>query len=155
MDRDGTPLCSTPFAQASLAVSAWELRLPLLSKSTREGLLGVMFDTTAVLPRQGAAVFAEEIRSIQGILRDRKAPDATALQTFDAHTAEYTKKLAKLPPQRRQRQTPGTGQETSHGAKVHGLPHGHLRRVRANWPTERPDPRDAIPMLALPRRGSC
>jgi hypothetical protein len=60
------------FAQASLAVSAWELHLLLLSKSTREGLLGVMFDTTAVLPRQGAAVFAEEIRSIQGILHDRK-----------------------------------------------------------------------------------
>jgi hypothetical protein len=54
-----------------------------------------MFDTAAVLPRQGAAVFAEEIRSIQGILHDGKSLDATALQTFDAHTAEHTKKPAE------------------------------------------------------------
>jgi hypothetical protein len=60
------------FAQESLSERAWTLHLLLLSRSTMRGLLGVMFDDTQVLPRQGAAVFADEIRDIQGIDHDRK-----------------------------------------------------------------------------------
>jgi hypothetical protein len=49
-------------AQASLLLPAWELHLLMLGKSSRDGLLGVMFDAGGVLPRQGAAVFVTEIR---------------------------------------------------------------------------------------------
>ena len=52
------------YAQASLLEAKWELHLLLLGKPSRLGLLGVMFDTTANLPRQGSAVFAEEIRRL-------------------------------------------------------------------------------------------
>lgn len=47
--------------QADLGRPAWLMRLLLLSESAREGLLGVMFDSTDPLPRQGTAVFAKEI----------------------------------------------------------------------------------------------
>jgi hypothetical protein len=60
------------FAQASLAARAWELHLLLLSRAKEEGLFGVMFDTTEVLPRQGAAVFADSIRHFAGDSYDRK-----------------------------------------------------------------------------------
>ncbi|MEM1135003.1 MAG: acetyltransferase [Bacteroidota bacterium] len=50
-------------AQSQLNEPAWKQHLLLLSESSRDGLLGVMFDTTDPLPRQGSAVFAEEIRS--------------------------------------------------------------------------------------------
>jgi hypothetical protein len=60
------------FAQASLSERAWELHLLLLSRANLKGLLGVMFDTTAVLPRQGAAVFAGAIREVAGADADRK-----------------------------------------------------------------------------------
>lgn len=50
-------------AQANLSGRAWELHLLLLSESSRDGLFGIMFDSTDPLPRQGAAVFSEEIRS--------------------------------------------------------------------------------------------
>ncbi len=60
------------FAQASLGARAWELHLMLLSRATEKGLLGVMFDTTEVLPRQGAAVFADSIRDFAGDNYDRK-----------------------------------------------------------------------------------
>ena len=53
----------TSTAQASLATGAWELHLLMLTESTRDGLLGIMFDTGDALPRQGAAVFVDEIRS--------------------------------------------------------------------------------------------
>ncbi len=53
-------------AQATLAIPEWELHLLLLSRSSLEGLLGVMFDTTASLPRQGSAVFADEIKDATG-----------------------------------------------------------------------------------------
>lgn len=52
----------TGAAQASLSEEAWEAHLLLLSKSDREGLLGVMFDLDT-LPRQGCAVFVDEIRA--------------------------------------------------------------------------------------------
>ena len=60
------------FAQESLKRRDWALHLLLLDKSDQRGLLGVMFDDTQVLPRQGAAVFAGEIRGIDGIDHDRK-----------------------------------------------------------------------------------
>ncbi|GAB7191542.1 hypothetical protein NUM3379_22500 [Kineococcus sp. NUM-3379] len=50
-------------AQAPLDVAAWEAHLLLLSRSDREGLLGVMFDLEGPLPRQGAAVFLDEVRA--------------------------------------------------------------------------------------------
>lgn len=49
------------FAQASLQRPAWQLHLLMLSRPSRQGLLGVMFDTQQPLPRQGSAVFAGEI----------------------------------------------------------------------------------------------
>jgi hypothetical protein len=49
-------------SQAPLTSPAWELHLLLLSKTDRPGLLGVMFDFADNLPRQGAAVFVQEIR---------------------------------------------------------------------------------------------
>jgi hypothetical protein len=51
------------FAAAELGERLWELHLLMLGRSDQEGLLGVMFDETEVLPRQGVAVFAEEIRA--------------------------------------------------------------------------------------------
>jgi hypothetical protein len=50
-------------AQAPVTASSWDLHMLLLDESTRDGLLGVMFDSAGVLPRQGAAIFAGEIRS--------------------------------------------------------------------------------------------
>lgn len=64
------------FAQASLSERAWELHLLLLSRATRAGLLGIMFDSTEVLPRQGAAVFAGSVRKFAG-----KDSDRTLIQT--------------------------------------------------------------------------
>lgn len=64
-------------AQASLLRRAWDLHLLILSRSTDQGLLGIMFDTTDPLPRQGAAVFASEIRGIQGIDHERKLIQTT------------------------------------------------------------------------------
>lgn len=64
-------------AQASLAERAWELHLLLLSESDQRGLLGVMFDDTEELPRQGLAVFADAIRTIPGIDHDRKLIQTT------------------------------------------------------------------------------
>lgn len=62
----------TDFAAGELNERLWELHLLLLARSDQSGLLGIMFDETEVLPRQGVAVFAEEIRSIPGIDNDRK-----------------------------------------------------------------------------------
>ncbi len=52
----------TDFAQSDLSREAWRQQLLWLGKPTREGLLGIMFDSTAQLPRQGTAVFDGEIR---------------------------------------------------------------------------------------------
>ncbi|HEY5785973.1 MAG TPA: hypothetical protein VIT65_14465 [Microlunatus sp.] len=49
-------------SQAPLTSPAWELHLLMLSKTNEPGLLGVMFDFVDDLPRQGAAVFVQEIR---------------------------------------------------------------------------------------------
>lgn len=62
------------FAESPLTQRFWELHLLVLSRPIKDdaGLLGVMFDTTETLPRQGTAIFADEIRSIQGIDHNRK-----------------------------------------------------------------------------------
>jgi hypothetical protein len=64
------------FAQASLEEKAWRLHLLLLDMAIPSPgggtLLGIMFDETTVLPRQGAAVFAGSIRRIPNIDHDRK-----------------------------------------------------------------------------------
>ncbi|MFO7681404.1 MAG: acetyltransferase [Chloroflexota bacterium] len=65
------------FSQASLSQRAWELHLLLLSRSTRNGLLGVMFDSEDNLPRQGTAVFASAIRDLFGTSADRKLIQTT------------------------------------------------------------------------------
>ncbi|HEX8630752.1 MAG TPA: hypothetical protein VF755_21545 [Catenuloplanes sp.] len=63
----------TSSATASLLAPAWELHLLMLSESSRDGLLGVMFDSFDELPRQGAAVFVDEIRShVPDEVEDRK-----------------------------------------------------------------------------------
>ncbi len=68
----------TSTAQASLATAAWDLHLLMLAKSTRAGLLGIMFDTGDVLPRQGAAIFVGEIRDhIAAPDQDRKITQTT------------------------------------------------------------------------------
>lgn len=64
-------------AQASLHQPAWELHLLMLGQSSRFGLLGIMFDTTANLPRQGSAVFAEEIRRFAADNYERKLLQTT------------------------------------------------------------------------------
>jgi len=65
-------------AQASLLLPSWELHLLMLGKSSREGLLGIMFDAGSVLPRQGAAVFATEIRDrVADADEDRKIIQTT------------------------------------------------------------------------------
>jgi hypothetical protein len=52
-------------AQTPLTAPVWELHLLLLSKTTREGLLGIMFDSAdGQLQRQGAAVLVGEIRRL-------------------------------------------------------------------------------------------
>ena len=54
------------FADETLIRKAWTLHLLLLSESSLEGLLGVMFDTGEAdangLPRQGAAIFTKPIQ---------------------------------------------------------------------------------------------
>jgi len=65
------------FAQASLSRRAWEVHLLWLAKSTRPGLLGVMFDSTENLPRQGAAIFAEEIQRLTSVATERKLVQTT------------------------------------------------------------------------------
>ena len=51
-------------AQAPLNSPVWELHLLMLSKSDRQGLLGVMPHFAAGLPRQGAAIFLDAIKHI-------------------------------------------------------------------------------------------
>jgi hypothetical protein len=63
-------------ANADLTTAAWNQQLLWLGKPTRAGLLGVMFDTTAQLPRQGTALFEAEIRA-----RVREETDRKVIQT--------------------------------------------------------------------------
>lgn len=64
-------------AQSPMDMRTWHLHLLLLSRSDRRGLLGVMFDSADALPRQGCAVFVDEIRGIQGIDHERKLIQTT------------------------------------------------------------------------------
>ncbi|MBK8211974.1 MAG: acetyltransferase [Rhodospirillales bacterium] len=68
------------FAQSDLTRREFALRVLWLSRSNRDGLLGVMFDTDNELPRQGLAVFAGAIREFyagQPGQRDRKLIQTT------------------------------------------------------------------------------
>lgn len=68
----------TETAQAPLSGPAWELHLLMLSKTTRGGLFGIMFDSSDELPRQGSAVFVDEIRArIPDDVEDRKIIQTT------------------------------------------------------------------------------
>ena len=49
------------FAQSDISAPGFALRVLLLSRSNRPGLLGIMFDHRDEMPRQGCAVFAHEI----------------------------------------------------------------------------------------------
>lgn len=60
------------WANADLNTSEWRQQLLWLGHPSRSGLLGIMFDTTALLPRQGTAVFDQEIRRIVTDEPDRK-----------------------------------------------------------------------------------
>lgn len=64
-------------SQAPLIRRSWDVHMLVLSRSDRAGLLGVMFDTSDALPRQGCAIFAEEIRGIEGIDHERKLIQTT------------------------------------------------------------------------------
>ncbi len=68
----------TRAAQTSLGAPAFEARLLYLSRSDRRGLCGLMFDIEGLLPRQGAAVFVDEIRDRVG---DPAEQDRRILQT--------------------------------------------------------------------------
>ena len=61
-------------AQIDMNARAFAMQLLWLSRSNRNGLFGVMFDTEDDRPRQSVAVFAEEIRSRfnDAFSRDRK-----------------------------------------------------------------------------------
>nr|WP_319385724.1 hypothetical protein [uncultured Roseibium sp.] len=67
----------TDHAQSSLTQAAWRQQLMWLGKPSRRGLLGVMFDTTAQLPRQGTAVFEREIRDFVPDKAERKIIQTT------------------------------------------------------------------------------
>lgn len=68
----------TRTAQSPLTAPIWELHALMLGKSTRAGLLGVMFDSGDALPRQGAAVFVSEIRArVAAPEQDRKILQTT------------------------------------------------------------------------------
>lgn len=65
-------------AQASLSAAVWELHLLMLGRSSLDGLLGVMFDSGDVLPRQGVAIFVGEIRArVAAAEQDRKIIQTT------------------------------------------------------------------------------
>jgi hypothetical protein len=64
-------------SQAPLIRRSWDVHVLVLSRSDRSGLLGVMFDSSDPRPRQGCAVFAEEIRGIAGIDHERKLIQTT------------------------------------------------------------------------------
>lgn len=57
---------------------AWQKQLLWLDQPSRSGLFGVMFDTSAQLPRQGSAVFAGEIRELRPRDYERNAIRTTA-----------------------------------------------------------------------------
>nr|MDJ0641071.1 hypothetical protein [Paracoccaceae bacterium] len=63
---------------ASLDRPQWRQQLLWLGEPSRAGLLGVMFDSAGVLPRQGTAVFEGEIRRIVPTETDRKIVQTTA-----------------------------------------------------------------------------
>ncbi|MDJ0826516.1 MAG: hypothetical protein QNJ16_13520 [Rhodobacter sp.] len=65
------------WANADLRQTGWRQQVLWLGKPTRSGLLGIMFDTTAELPRQGTAVFDQEIRRLVTDETNRKIIQTT------------------------------------------------------------------------------
>lgn len=59
-------------ADSELSKPEWRQQLLWLGNPARRGLLGIMFDSTAMLPRQGTAVFDGEIRDFFPNDPDRK-----------------------------------------------------------------------------------
>lgn len=53
-------------SESSVPTPAWQLDLMVLHRTTRDGLLGLMFDQAGGLPRQGAAIFVDEIKNEYG-----------------------------------------------------------------------------------------
>lgn len=66
------------WANADLNQAEWRQQLLWLGHPSRAGLLGIMFDTTALLPRQGTAVFDQEIRRLITEEADRKVIQTAA-----------------------------------------------------------------------------
>jgi hypothetical protein len=81
-------------SQAPLLRRSWDVHMLVLSRSDRAGLLGVMFDTSDALPRQGCAVFAEEIRGIQGIDHERKLIQTTVHEV--GHALNLTHRFERV-----------------------------------------------------------
>ncbi|MCZ6852724.1 MAG: acetyltransferase [Gammaproteobacteria bacterium] len=64
-------------AQSTLTSAKNGLHLLRLSESTMNGLLGIMFDSGDTLPRQGSAVFEQEIDNFYPLDRQRKTIQTT------------------------------------------------------------------------------
>ena len=64
-------------AQSSLSGPKSGLHLLRLSESTLNGLLGIMFDSGSLLPRQGSAVFEDEIQNFYPNDTSRKSIQTT------------------------------------------------------------------------------
>lgn len=65
-------------ADVPLGKPAWQSQLLWLDQPSRSGLFGVMFDTSAQLPRQGAAVFEGEIKELRPADAERRIIRTTA-----------------------------------------------------------------------------
>jgi hypothetical protein len=70
----------TAAARTNLSAAAWQMQLLMLSATTRAGLHGVMFDLAGLLPRQGCAVFLDEIR--RHAAHQGQSPDRNAIRTI-------------------------------------------------------------------------
>ena len=82
-------------ARAAPAGPAWQVHLLNLSRSTRDGVYGVMFDLTDSLPRQGCAVFVEEIRGrVPAADQDRKIIQTTVHEL--GHTLNLAHRFERL-----------------------------------------------------------
>jgi len=82
-------------AQAGVTGPAWQVHLLNLSRSTRDGVYGIMFDLADSLPRQGCAVFVEEIRGrVPAADQDRKIIQTTVHEL--GHTLNLAHRFERL-----------------------------------------------------------
>jgi len=82
-------------SQAGIAGPAWQVHLLNLSHSTRDGVFGIMFDLADSLPRQGCAVFVEEIRGrVPEADQDRKIIQTTVHEL--GHTLNLAHRFERL-----------------------------------------------------------